>query len=475
MRYERVVLLGLVTMVWLIAGVVAAIALWGSESKASHLSPVPSFHVDIGSSSDPTSTGNSYVEDPNGDGEASDQLMSVPTPLTSSDRRHVGDFTIASQRRIVTDIVIKNADELLGADVRINFDPSLIQFVSADVAPFTAASSGTGFTGQQVGLINLPVEPFSGGTHRSAFPVLNSDNTNGAAFLAGVYLGPKLFKFSSESGPSVDGATNSLPNRNAGQAPNGGVFVRINWDLQPASDGQDVLIDLTTSGPSFTGGGTIAAGSGFTTLVTESPAPTGTQEVVTIGSSDLFDGVVSVNKAIPDSCPPVGTRTDVPNADRANAGGWTNDSSTLCAADSVSTTCSSRIDEDIDTADDADFIQSARNPSNAAVDFELSDAPNNLQTLTDVDVRFRASKAGGRTAAVSVELRKSDGTLLGSPTTEVLSATETEFSYSISGLSLTAADVDGLFVRVIGNVSGGGSPTTVLVQTINVDKTFERR
>ncbi len=113
--------------------------------EASHLSPLPSFHVDIGSSAAPASTGNSYVEDPNGDGDASDQLMSVDT-ITRCVRRDITDFTGAGsfqQKRIVTDIIVQNAQEMVGADVRINFDPSLIQFVSASVTPFP----GGGFTG----------------------------------------------------------------------------------------------------------------------------------------------------------------------------------------------------------------------------------------------------------------------------------------------------------------------------------------
>lgn len=173
----------------------------------------------------------------------------------------------------------------------------------------------------------------------------------------------------------------------------------------------------------------------------------------------------------PNACA-TGTATDLPNADKANPGGWTNNSGSTCAADSVSTICSSRIDEDIATPDDSSYIESPSNASGASVDFELTDAPPELQELEQLRVRFRASKAGGKTATVQVEVRKSDGTLLGSPTAEFLSATALSRSYDISGLSLTAADVDGLFVRVVGNVSGGGSPTTVRVQTINVEKTY---
>ncbi len=270
-RRTRAPLVTVAALGVLTAAVLAAIALRGSGSEAAHLSPVPSFHVDIGSSFLPTSTGNSYVEDPNTDNDASDQLMTITTPITRCVRRDVSDFASPLQTQIVTDIIIQDAQEMVGGDVRINFDPSLIQVFTTTITPFTAASSGTGFTGQTVGFINLPVEPFSGGTHRTATPGINVDNTNGAVFVAGTYQGSREFDVSSESGPTVDGATNSLPDRNAGQAPDGGVFVRIIWRLQPASDGQDVLIDLTTEGPSFTGGGPITVGSGFVTLTSEDP------------------------------------------------------------------------------------------------------------------------------------------------------------------------------------------------------------
>ncbi len=161
---------------------------------------------------------------------------------------------------------------------------------------------------------------------------------------------------------------------------------------------------------------------------------------------------------------------DVPNADKANPGGWKNESNSTCGSGSTTTTCSASIDESIGSPSDSDFIQKM-NASNSTVDFELTDAPADLVSVGELDVSFRASKGGGKTATVSVEVRKADGTVLGAPTTETLSSTPTNFSYSITGLSLTAADVNGLFVRVVGNVSGTGSSTTVNVQTINVRKT----
>ena len=260
------------------AAVLAAIALRGSGSEAAHLSPVPSFHVDIGSSFLATSTGNTY--------DAGTNLMSVP-PITSCVSITADFDAISPVTRIVwTDIIIKNADEMTGADVRINYDPSKITLFTADLTAFG-----------DVGLINLPKES---GVHRIASPGDSKDNDNGAALLAGVYQGLREFDVSSESGPSVDGGDNILPDRNAGQAPDGGVFFRMQWrvlDQAPAGtgpeDSYDVLIDLTTRGPSFTGGGTITAGIDLITLTSEDPG--GTVEVIKIPKDNRFDGLIRVN------------------------------------------------------------------------------------------------------------------------------------------------------------------------------------
>ena len=67
--------------------------------------------------------------------------------------------------------------------------------------------------------------------------------------------------------------------------------------------------------------------------------------------------------------------------------------------------------EDIDAADDPSFIQSRANPNLDEVEFQLLDAPLDLSTLTDISVRFRASKTGDATASLKVEVRGADDTL----------------------------------------------------------------
>ena len=179
--------------VLLLSGIVggASFAFGLLTTEASHLTTIPSFHVDIGSDNTAASTGNTYVEDGNADFDAADQLMSVPQPLTACVSRTVTDFTDPTQFIVITDFIFENADEMVGGDVRLNYDPTRINLLSTSITPFTGNS-----TGQAVGLMNLPAPPyfpFSFSTHATAAPATNIDNTNGAAFLPGTYLRPRSF------------------------------------------------------------------------------------------------------------------------------------------------------------------------------------------------------------------------------------------------------------------------------------------
>ncbi len=93
--------------------------------------------------------------------------------------------------------------------------------------------------------------------------------------------------------------------------------------------------------------------------------------------------------------------TLVPNADKTNAGSWTNEVANTCF-DSAS--CYQSLDEGIASANDADFISSVTDPMNRIVEFELEDAPADLDTLTDITVRFRAFRQGTAEVNVLVEV-----------------------------------------------------------------------
>ncbi|TMG06728.1 MAG: hypothetical protein E6I02_07545, partial [Chloroflexi bacterium] len=170
------------------------------------------------------------------------------------------------------------------------------------------------------------------------------------------------------------------------------------------------------------------------------------------------------------------TATLVPNADKANAGAWQNNLSVACSTGSVATTCSSTIDEDIDSPIDTDFIQSVNNPSTSqTVQFQLTDSPGDLVTLTALTVRFRASKNNdNKVVTVKVEVRKADNTLVGSPTTVTLTQGATNYSYTVPSLALSATDVNGLYIQIVPNTISGENNTKVVVQTVNVDITYSQ-
>ena len=135
------------------------------------------------------------------------------------------------------------------------------------------------------------------------------------------------------------------------------------------------------------------------------------------------------------------------------------------------TQCSSRIDEDVDAPDDTDFAESADNPVNSTVEFQLVDAPDDLASLSALDVRYRAHKTGSRTGTIRVDVLDATDTVIFAGPTQTLTNSATTYSFTMSSLSFTQAYVDGLYVRLTGNTSGAGTATRVRTSVINLDTT----
>jgi alpha-tubulin suppressor-like RCC1 family protein len=140
------------------------------------------------------------------------------------------------------------------------------------------------------------------------------------------------------------------------------------------------------------------------------------------------------------------------------------------------------IDEDIDTPvsnacvagagqPDADYIQTQGNPANAWDRYELSGMPSGMRTVSALDLRTRAWMTGGKATTLTVDLYDYSGTLLGTSGPNALSTTQTNFSASLTGLNLYRTDLDGAYVKVTANSSGGGSTATAFVTAINLDLT----
>lgn len=174
---------------------------------------------------------------------------------------------------------------------------------------------------------------------------------------------------------------------------------------------------------------------------------------------------------------PPATDTLFPNGDKNNgtAGGneWLS-SATDNPACGIGTgaVCSTQIDEDIDFPT-SDHVFNG-NASEQSVEFELTNALDNLQTLTAVDVRFRASVLeSNKDCELGVELFKADGTLLGSLTRLFTDdqAIEND-SFTVSGLSLTKSEVDALYVTLTNVASTPPAGGTCQVYTVNLDISY---
>ena len=159
-----------------------------------------------------------------------------------------------------------------------------------------------------------------------------------------------------------------------------------------------------------------------------------------------------------------------PTSDRTNPGSWTNNTATPCNGTPV-TTCSSRIDEDIDAPNDADYAQTPMDPVAAQVTFTLLDPPFNTSAITELNVRYRAFKTGTKDSTISVEVLNASNTVLAVAPVQTITASATTYSYLITGLNLTQAEGDGLYIRVTGTTVGAGTATQVRLTSVNLDTT----
>jgi hypothetical protein len=173
----------------------------------------------------------------------------------------------------------------------------------------------------------------------------------------------------------------------------------------------------------------------------------------------------------------VGTATLLPRSDKHHPSGadWQNQANQTCGTGTneatAPTTCAASIDEDIDNPSDSDYIRSKSNanPNKDIVEFHLTDAPSDLNTLVEIKLRVRARKDGGQAGSVTVEV-VSGSSVIGS-LSQSLTTGFVNYETTITGLSLNQSQVNSLFVRVKPDSQGN---TMVLVSTINLDITYLR-
>lgn len=255
------------------------------NTEAGHNPPVATFAVDV------NIEGNTYTRDPNADGSPADNSLVVATADFCIQVPAPGPQTI--------DIVARNTLDLVGYDVRLNYDPSLAVIATVEPTPFLDPPSTV------VGFINLPVE--SGDRRRGVIPAPNLE-TAGSVFFATTYLGGDRTAFASPDHPHAP----SVAEPYAANDPDGVTLLRLSFDLDPASNGQIVPFDLTNQ---------TQPGNDYIAL---DPA-TGDGEIVPVPEANLIDGAIAVNTACP--APPPGAGPVVP-AQTPGPGGATPPGST---------------------------------------------------------------------------------------------------------------------------------------------------
>jgi hypothetical protein len=289
----------------------------------------------------------------------------------------------------------------------------------------------------------------------------------------------------SDSGNTI--ATDTLdPPSGLSASPHGATAVDLTWTASPDAYASGYDIFRRTDPGSYGGTPTVSVTESAANCITpgdtscayqDSSLSSGTKYCYRVRAT--YQNWVSALSS--ESCATTGGATEhatlVPNADKNNTTGSGNDwnsgasGNPACGTDSIATTCSSQIDEDIDSPT-PDFIFND-SPSSQFVEFQLTDAPSDLVTLTSINARLRADVLGPRTVTLKLDVFKADGTLLGTATF-TLSTTAADYSLTVNSLSLGKSDVNGLYIRLTSDQTGGGGTTRGRVYTVNLDITYSK-
>lgn len=169
-----------------------------------------------------------------------------------------------------------------------------------------------------------------------------------------------------------------------------------------------------------------------------------------------------------------GTRTEaasttlVPNFDKASAAVWqAAPGFVTCGSGSTTSTCAEHIDDDVDgPSDSSDIRIQAANQTSEAADFELTNMPYGGTFVSEIGVRYIARTISGTGATLAVEVRLANGTPLLARSESIVATSNTEYSYTVANLSLTQAQVDGLYVHIVASTNNN---TALNVSAVNLE------
>jgi len=173
-----------------------------------------------------------------------------------------------AQHNHVAELVIQEVEDLVGWQVRMNYDGGKMRPASANFSPFT-----DGARGQNVSFINLPIDP--DGVHRdivSAGTIPPAAAGAQTALLGATYNGAQNPAISPDTPPKAP------PDDTSYSAPTGGVLADINIQVLAGQANQGLLtIDLDDASPNPPGSKVVVFNGA------------GTSDI-SLGESALFDG-----------------------------------------------------------------------------------------------------------------------------------------------------------------------------------------
>ena len=156
-------------------------------------------------------------------------------------------------------LVIRDVEDLIGWQVRLNYVGDKFRPFTVNYTPFTDNN-----TGQNVSFLNLPIDSTTS-VHRdittaASIPPAPADgsNTPQSALIGAVYVGAQ------NSEVSADTPLKNPPDGGGYDAPGGGVVATLNLQVVGDESGQSLLIDMDDAQPNspgsklvvFTGSGT---------------------------------------------------------------------------------------------------------------------------------------------------------------------------------------------------------------------------
>ena len=166
-------------------------------------------------------------------------------------------------------LVLQGVEDMVGWQVRLNYDGGKMRPASMNTAPFMDSR-----TGQSVAFTNLPIDPATG-VHRDLInashipPAAPGDQT---AAIGALYSGTQTAQISPDSPPK------NPPDDNSYSAPDGGILATITMQVLAGQAGQPLLtMDLDDGDPN-------PPGSGLSVFTDEG------LKSIYLDESSLFDG-----------------------------------------------------------------------------------------------------------------------------------------------------------------------------------------